>query len=139
MIHRDSKKHHREANAKRPSLLNNNALNNFSGRVTDNNNQPVAFATIQANDKAVTTDTNGYFKLQGPDSVLNVTVSSAGFVSANKQLKSYTTNNISMQPDKNALSEVAVTAYAAKKQAKKNLADSAYPSGWLGIISGICL
>jgi len=116
-------------NAKHYPGLNNNALNNFSGRVTNNNNQPVAFATIRANNKAATTDTNGYFKLQAPDSVLNVTVSSAGFVSANKQLKSYTTNNISMQPDKNALSQVAVTAYAAKKQGKENFADSAYPSG----------
>jgi len=119
----------REANAKRPSLLNNNALNNFSGRVTDNNNQPVALATIQTNGKVVVTDTNGYFKLQSPDSVLNATVSSAGFVSANRQLKRYTINNISIHQPEEDLSEASVTALTARKSARNNLGDSAYPRG----------
>jgi len=108
-------------------LLNDDALNNFTGRVTDDNNQPVALAIIQADKESVTTDSNGYFKLRAQDSVLNVTVSSAGFVSANRELRSYTTNNISIKPDKTVLSETRTTLNAAK--AKRNLADSAYPSG----------
>ncbi|HEY6976233.1 MAG TPA: carboxypeptidase-like regulatory domain-containing protein [Chitinophagaceae bacterium] len=109
-------------------FLNSDGSNNFTGRVTDNNNEPVAYATIRADEEAVTADSNGYFKLRAQDSILNVIVSSAGFVSANKQLESRKTNHISILPDETALSEVAITGYA-KKQAKKNLVDSAYPSG----------
>jgi hypothetical protein len=117
------------SNAERHLFLNDSASNNFTGRVTDNNNEPVAFATIHADKEAVTTDSNGYFKLWAQDSILNVTVSSAGFVSANKQLKSRKTNHISIQPDRSALSEVGISGLAAKKPANRHLADSVYPSG----------
>jgi hypothetical protein len=113
-------------------FLNNNALNDFKGRVTDNNNQPVPNAIVIADSQRVVyTDANGYFKLKAPDSLLNVTVSSIGYASRDTLLKSNNANNIAIAPDKNALSEVAVTGYGTKKQSMKRKAnaDSAYPSG----------
>lgn len=110
---------------------NNNALiNNFSGRVTDNNNQPVPYATVSAsNYQTVITDAKGNFKLQAPDSLLKVTISSIGFVPETTQLKSTTANFISIEQDKNALNDVVVVGYGAKR--KKGITDTsnAYPEG----------
>lgn len=110
---------------------NNNALmNNFSGRVTDNNNQPVPYATVSANNyQTVTTDAKGNFRLQAPDSLLKVTVSSVGFVPETTQLKSTTANFISIEQDKNVLNDVVVTGYGIKKKQKLTDTISVYPAG----------
>lgn len=108
-----------------------NELNTFNGRVVDDSNHAVPYAMVRANDKVVTTDTNGYFKLQSPDSSLHVHISSAGFVPASAQLKSHITNNISIRPNSTALNDVFVTKLGAKKKQPGKVfnADSAYPSG----------
>ncbi len=106
--------------------------NEFKGRVTDKNNQPVANATVNAgNRRATSTDASGYFVLKAPDSLLNVTVSSVGFVSAQTALKRNTNNNITVAPDNQSLSEVVVTGYATNKKAKSKSEqpDSAFPAG----------
>src|SRR3954470_19815379 len=111
------------------SSFSNNALNTFSGRVVDNNNQPVPYATISANNKMIITDSNGNFKLQAPDSLLLANISSVGYVSANAQLKSSAANNISIQPDRVTLDEVGTTGFGKRKEAKRISSDSAYPAG----------
>jgi outer membrane biosynthesis protein TonB len=104
-------------------------MNNFSGRITDNNNQPVPYATLSANNNQAitTTDAKGNFKLQSTDSLLNVTVTSVGFVPETAQLKSSAANFISIQPDQKALNEIAVVGYGAKRKATDTI--SAYPAG----------
>ncbi|HXL55579.1 MAG TPA: carboxypeptidase-like regulatory domain-containing protein, partial [Chitinophagaceae bacterium] len=117
---------------KRYLFLNNNALKDFQGSVTDNNSQPVPNAIVSLNNRrAVYTDAKGYFKLQAPDSLLNVNVSSVGYITRDALLKSNYANNIVIVPDKNSLSEVVVTDFATKKKALNRItnADSAYPSG----------
>lgn len=113
--------------------FNNNLVNQFKGRVTDNNNQPVANAVINAGDdlRAVYTDASGYFALTAPDSLLNVTVSSLGFVPAQAEIRSNFSNNIAVLPDKQSLSEVVVTGYSTEKKAlnKKAASDSLFPAG----------
>ncbi len=114
------------------SPVTNFVQNEFKGRVTDNNNQPVANATINAgNRRATSTDASGNFVLKAPDSLLNVTVSSVGFVSAQTALKKNTNNNIYIAPDNQSLSEVVVTGFATDKKArnKSAQADSAFPAG----------
>lgn len=112
--------------------FNNNLVNQFKGRVTDNNNQPVANAVINAGDlRAVYTDASGYFALTAPDSLLNVTVSSLGFVPAQAEIRSNYSNNIAVLPDKQSLSEIVVTGYSTEKKAlnKKAATDSLFPAG----------
>ena len=107
-------------------------VNEFKGRVIDINNQPVANAVVSAgNQRATYTDATGNFSLKAPDSLLNVTVSSVGFVSAQTELKKNEYNNIAVQPNSESLSEVVVTGYSTKKKESKKLsnADSAFPSG----------
>ena len=110
----------------------NFTVNEFKGRVTDNNKQPLANAVISAgNHQATLTDADGYFTLKGPDSLLNVTVSSIGFASTHTALKINAYNNIAVLPDNQSLSEVVVTGYATKKKTKNKSvdADSAFPAG----------
>ena len=112
--------------------FNNNLVKQFKGRVTDNNNQPVANAIINAGDLHTTyTDARGYFALNAPDSLLNVTVSSLGFAQAQTELRSNYVNNISVVPDNQSLSEIVVTGYSTEKKAmsKKAEADSLFPAG----------
>jgi outer membrane biosynthesis protein TonB len=118
------------SNDKKYFFTNNNALNNFSGRITDTNNQPIPYATITAsNNLAVTTDAKGYFRMQALDSSLKVTVASVGFVPETTQLKSTAVNFISIQPDENALNEIAVVGYSAKKKRNSNDSITAHPAG----------
>lgn len=119
---------------KRYFYSNNNALiNNFLGRVTDTNNQPVPYATISVNNNQAitTTDAKGNFKLQAPDSLLKVTVSSVGFMPETTHLKSTVANFISIQQDKNVLNDVVITGYGAKNKNVKTDTANAYPlGGW---------
>lgn len=112
-------------------LSKSNALNIFNGRVTDSNQQPIPYATITAaNKQATTTDANGYFKLQSRDSMLDVTVSSVGYVAEKAALKSDGENYIAIQQDKNVLNDVVTTGLGASKNREKR-ADSVYPvGGW---------
>lgn len=114
-------------------LMNNLALNNFSGYVFDKAKKPVAGAVIDTNNKPVAfTDATGYFKIVSPDSVLNVSVSSVGYEQTNTDLFAKRNNNISIEPSSMSLSEVVVTGYGAKREKKayvKPVSDSAYPTG----------
>lgn len=126
----------RDTNIKKATIVlrgtsNNVKLNNFSGYIKDNNNQPVPDALINAGRQAVLADKNGYFNLQSPDSTLQVAVSSIGFETANTGLKEGNTNNIVIAPDAQSLSEVVVTGYTSqrKEETKNTHTDSTFPAG----------
>lgn len=117
-------------------VTSNSALmNQFSGIVLDKNNQPIPGAIINAADKrAIYTDNNGYFKIYAPDSTLNVTVSSVGYTARNTNLETGFSNRISIEPNKESLSEVVVTGYNNKKGVKssafaKSSSDTSFPAG----------
>lgn len=77
-------------------------FNNFRGRVTDNNNNPLPFANIVNVEDNVGTysDARGYFNLTSPDSILNVQVRSIGFNASNTYLRNNLLNNqITLQND----------------------------------------
>ena len=92
----------------------------YNGRVTDNNNKPVANAILMApGDVRAFTNADGYFTLRSADTMLNVTVSSAGFTEEQTKLNSSISNSIVISPDHSSLSEVVVTGFGKKKQSRK--------------------
>jgi len=98
-----------------------NAANFIKGNVIDQQGKPVANAII-INDKnktGVQTDAQGKFVYAIPDSTTQVKVSALGYTTALKDLNAKNVNNdIILQRQDEALSEVVVTANAAKR--KKN-------------------
>ncbi len=91
----------------------------FSGKITDNNQQPVPAASIVniKNNQAVITDKNGFFKMPVTDSVIGISVNALGYQQNYFQLKQ---NNsltaITLAPATNALDEVVVVGYGKTKK-----------------------
>ena len=116
------------------SVSSNMFANNFSGYVLDDNHQPVPGAVVSANNKRATfTNSEGFFQLAAPDSILNVSVSSVGYETANANLSNKFANRIAISPSSQSLSEIVVTGYGSKRKQtekdNKSRADSAFPSG----------
>ena len=103
------------------------AFNEFKGKVTDTSGEPVQFASITDNRSRVTatSDANGNFILKAPDSVINITVNSVGFVAATATMdnrkKPY---NISLEKGPQSLAEVVAVGYATKRKKDITGADS---------------
>ena len=95
----------------------------FEGKVTDELGEPVPMATVKVQEKnlATITDADGKFKLRAQDSVVEVSVQSAGYAKTNKKLvASETPVNITVEEEKQSLSEVVVTGMTrAKKSASR--------------------
>lgn len=90
-----------------------NTKKNISGRVVDENGQPVIGASVFINDKNATiTDADGKFALSKIDGE-KITVKYIGFQSKVVDIKE-DTNIIQLQPDNLALNEVVVTGYGRK-------------------------
>jgi len=91
----------------------------FKGKVLDALGEPMPFVSVRAKNKSVGTvsDSKGNFTLLSRDSVLNIDVSSPGYVTADTKLSSDSTDNkVVLQEDKMSLAEVVVTGLAAKKR-----------------------
>jgi hypothetical protein len=89
--------------------------NNFNGKVTDDQGQPVSNAIVQIMpvNNALSTDKNGNFYITSPDTVLNVRVGSPG----------YETQNIALSNQNNQIvlqREQEVRAKSDKPAAKKS-------------------
>jgi len=109
----------------------NASLNYFNGRVTDNNNRPIANATVQLSNtrNGYTTDQYGNFRIPSTDSSVNVTISGVGFGSQTLQLRNdLAINHIQLQPSSAALSEVVVTKPSANAKREKSNYKTKYPS-----------
>ncbi len=110
-------------------VTGNTTLNYFNGRVTDNNNRPIANATVQlANTRnGYVTDQNGNFRIPSTDSSVNVTITGVGFGVQNIQLRNdLAINHVQLQPSSAALSEVVVTKPNARRE--KSNYKTKYPS-----------
>jgi cytoskeletal protein RodZ len=105
----------------------------FSGKVVDENNNPIPGVTIESADKkaAAVTDRNGNFDLKKNDSLLYVTASAIGYDSQNMLLKQKNNNPIILKGSNSNLNEVAVTGYDTKQKKNFPELDSAMPvNGW---------
>jgi len=112
-----------QSNAMRGQL----SFNNFSGRVIDPNNNAIPFASVRSNNAQVaSTNADGYFQLRSSDTVLDLSINSAGFVPRQLTLRGNTaTPDVVLEPQQNGkLKEVVVTGYGqGKKAAAKNGSD----------------
>jgi len=94
------------------------AQNTLSGRVTDNDGQPVVGATV-----AVTGTTNGtstaaggLYQLTLPANASQITVSAIGYLAQNVQISGRPTINISLRVNISSLNEVVVTGYTSQRR-----------------------
>lgn len=99
-------------NQNRKGALNNQPVNIFRGRVTDENNVGLPFARVMNpadNNAGTYTDVRGYFTLTHPDTTVQVQVRSVGFDNNNIQLRSsVVSNQVTMQDDR-SLAEVVIS------------------------------
>ena len=100
-------------------------FNNFSGRVVDQRNNAIPFASVRVNNnnQAATTNADGFFNIKSPDSVLNLSFNSIGFESRQLTLRGNEPQNITLdQMDDKKLSEVVVTnaGLTKRKNAKSS-------------------
>lgn len=86
-------------------------LNKFTGKVVDENNQPMPFANIKEKKSGIGTyaDANGNFSLISADSILNVETKYAGYFVKSVQIRSN-------QPQKIILKDEAVIANAPTQE-----------------------
>lgn len=101
------------------STVSADAQNVFKGRIVDKSGEPLAFADVKANNRAVATtaDAHGNFSLKAPDTVLEVKVTSAGFAAARAKIASNKADNkIALKEDELSLSEVIVSNLSKKKK-----------------------
>lgn len=93
----------------------------LTGKITDNNNNPLPFVNIRIGNTASGTysDARGNFKVVSGDTLLTIHLKSTGFEPRQVILHaSAPSANIVLQPEKNALAEVVVSGYGtAKKKA----------------------
>ncbi|MBS1749585.1 MAG: carboxypeptidase-like regulatory domain-containing protein [Bacteroidetes bacterium] len=88
----------------------------FKGKIANTQNQPLPFVNISAAGINTYTDVQGNFTILSGDTVLNAAVKSVGYERKNVVLTSnMPSNNITLAAGKNALSEVVVAGYGAKK------------------------
>lgn len=120
-------------------------LNSFAGKVTDQNNQPIANATVRISNtnNGIITDANGEFRLKSADSVLPVEVMVVGYASREAKLsKDLSLNRIQLPEASASLNEVVVTGKAENaktsersrylKNSPKVMVQDAEPSnGWI--------
>ena len=94
-------------------------LNNFSGRVVDQNNKPLANANLQVlpGKGQVSTDEYGSFQFASKDSIADVQVTVPGFEQRNFRLQNnIATNNLVLEPQKETLDEVVVTGHGPQRK-----------------------
>ncbi len=105
----------------------------FSGKVLDQNGEPVPFATLQSNRKqAIATDAEGNFTLKGNnDSVLTITASAVGYITTTSSIQPGRSNLIVLPTNNPAANEMVVTTALGVARKAKSQADSAMPvGGW---------
>ena len=103
------------------ALAVGNAQTVFSGRVLDENNNPlpVASIVIKGSLNGVASDFDGNFKIELPKGSEILEVSYIGYLTQEFNPSGKTTADIVLQPDSQNLDEVVVTALGIKKEKKR--------------------
>lgn len=109
--------------------LNSNAYNpnvrEVSGRVTNQNGQPISYASVvvKGTNAGTTTDAGGNFRISIPYNASTIVISAVGlqsrelFISSNQM-------NIAMQERNQNLEEVVVVGYGTKRQSDDDFAST---------------
>ena len=114
-------------------------INNFSGRVVDPNNNPLANASLQVlqNRTSLVTDQSGTFNFSARDTVVDIQVGLVGFEQRNFRLKnSISPSNLVLEPAKQNLDEVVVSGYGNRRKkdvtkATVKVQDAVPQIGWI--------
>lgn len=102
----------------------NNQLyfNNFNGRVVDHNNNAIPHASVRIgnSNQAAQADNEGIFQIRSADTVLDLSVTSAGYQPRQFSLRgNQPTQDVALQPyEKGKMGEVVVTSGAARKKSE---------------------
>ena len=92
------------------------AQKTITGKVVDENNSPLAGATVSSGNNTTKTLANGVFTMQVPDDAKNVTVSYVGYGTQTTKISFTNTMNISLISTKKSEEEVVVTGYSKIKR-----------------------
>lgn len=95
----------------------NLAADVVTGRVTDNEGEPVIGAVVRAGEHAVTADIDGRFRLPYVDGAVMFTVDFLGYESFVAELRRGYDYNVVLQESSTALEEVCVVAYGTTRKA----------------------
>ncbi len=90
----------------------------ISGRVTENNNQPLSGATVtvKGTSLATSTDADGRFTLRDVDSKAVLVITSVGYTTREVAVNNRSTINISLAVEDRSLNEVVVIGYGKQKR-----------------------
>lgn len=91
----------------------------FTGKVVDENNQPLpgAVVRVKGTEIATATDVNGAFQVNSTQQAIVITVSFVGYDVAEKTLIANQPLTIQVQPNSKSLSEVVVVGYGTSRKA----------------------
>ncbi len=112
----------KDKSAKENEASTQPAQNYFSGKVIDQNNKPIAMASVELKNKkiATTTDNNGNFRLNSNDvdTTVNAEIKSIGYEPAVATLNNNRSSNIVLHESNHELNDVVVTGYGKKRKAQ---------------------
>lgn len=114
------------------SFISVNAAVKITGQITDENNEPLEFATVKITGTAIgaTSGLDGRFSLSSPDSdTIRVTVSCLGYEEAHRRLiepKGTVTLNVKMTPASYTLGGIEVTDIQKQTGAIQKIDASSY-------------
>lgn len=96
-------------------------FNNFSGRVVDAQNNAIPYANVRVNNnnQVAATNNEGYFQIRSADTVIDLSVTSAGYQPRNLTLRgNQPTQEVALEryDGKGKMSEVVVTSGAIRKK-----------------------
>jgi len=97
-----------------------------SGKITDQNNQPVAGATVTVKGTTVATQTNaaGAFSLPVPNSNVVLVFSSVGYEPKEMSVGTNSNLNVTLKTTTSNLNEVVITGYTAQRKKDYRLCSS---------------
>jgi Ca-activated chloride channel homolog len=93
---------------------------NISGKVTDNQGQPIPGVTVvvKGTTNGTITDLNGFYKLSVSDQDKVLIFSYVGCVTSEQNINGQSIINVTLQQESTALNEVVVVGYGVKKRSK---------------------
>ncbi len=98
-------------------------LQQVSGKIIDEQGNAIPYATVTNNDKRVTADANGHFKIPAKDSIVFATISATGYDSKSLNMNTGPSQTIVLNDGNKNLNEVVVSGIS--KTAQKKLSTSA--------------
>ncbi|HEY0679031.1 MAG TPA: carboxypeptidase-like regulatory domain-containing protein [Chitinophagaceae bacterium] len=101
-------------------------INNFSGRVLDQHNNAIPYASVRVNNnnQVASANNEGVFQIRSTDTMLDLSVTSVGFQSRSLNLRANQPQDVILEPSMSKMKEAVVTdAYSKKKSAAPSSSD----------------